>query len=250
MRKAATIALFLGSVLVAGVAQASPISIYTAPNNTYQNSENNPCVFYGPGVCTDLPPGWPVVGDTGGGSPYEPYPLTNTYGDALGELALFGTYVGREFLLGLDMNDTQNAPQTIDNLTITFRDVNGLNIGGYEFAPATVAQSNANGSGWADFVFSAGCLGTVGGGAGVLATCTNYAPFIAPAATRSVTFTFGLDPASPGPDKLFLISASPRPIPFGDEPPTTPVPEPATLALLGSGLLGVVRTMRKRKTVV
>jgi hypothetical protein len=250
MRKVSAIALFLGSVLTAGVAQASPISIYTAPDETYQNSLNNPCVFYGPGVCSDLPAGWHVVGDTNGGSAYEPYPLTNTYGDELGELALFGQYVGREFLLGLDMNDTQNEPQTLDNLTINFFDVNGVNIGGYVFAPATVAKANANGSGWADFVLSAGCLGTVGGGAGVLATCTNYAPFIAPAATRSLTFTFGLDPFSPGPDKLFLISAGRGgvPTPFDVDP--TPVPEPASLALLGSGLLGVVRAMRKRKTVV
>jgi hypothetical protein len=250
MRKGAAIAVVLGAViLMAGPAQASAISIYTAPDATYQNSINNPCVFFGPGVCNNLPPGWPVVGDTTGGNAYEPYPLTNTYGDAPGELALFGQYVGREFLLGLDVNDTnERSPQTLDNLTITFFDVNGINIGGYAFAPATPVGSNANGVGFADFVLSAGCLGTVGGGTGVLATCTNYAPFIAPAATRSLTFTFGLDPANDGPDKLFLISAGPVPVPF-DVPPT-PVPEPATLALLGSGLLGVVRTMRKRKTVV
>jgi len=245
MRKIAAIALFLGSVMMAGLAEAAPISIYTAPDATYQNTINNPCVFYGPGVCNNLPPGWPVVGDTGGNDPFD---LTNTYGDAPGELALFSQYVGREFLLGLDINDTTD-PETLDNLTINFFDVNGINIGGYTFAPATQVKSNANGAGYADFVLSAGCLGTVGGGAGVLATCTNYAPFIAPAGTRSLTFTFGLDPANDGPDKLFLISAGPNgPTPFDVDP--TPVPEPASLALLGTGLLGVVRTMRKRKTVV
>jgi hypothetical protein len=251
MRKVAAIALFLGSVMVAGPAQASPISIYTAPDQTYQNGLNNPCVFYGPGACNGADPNWSFVGNTGNPNPYTPYPLTITYGDDPGELALFGQYVGREFLLGLDMNEVPNLPQTLDNLTINFFDVNGVNIGGYAFAPAVSAPANSNGGGWADYVLSAGCLGTVGGGAGVLATCTNYAPFIAPAATRQVTFTFGLNPSSPGADTLFLISAGRNgvPTPFG-EVPTTPAPEPASLFLLGSGLLGVVRTMRKHKAVV
>ena len=131
MRKPAAIAFFLGAVLLtAGLAQASPISIYTAPDATYQNSINSPCLFYGPEVCNNLPPSWPVVGPTSGGLSFD---LTNTFGDVPGELALFGNYVGREFLLGLDINDT--GAQTLDNLTINFFDVNGINIGGYAFPP-------------------------------------------------------------------------------------------------------------------
>jgi hypothetical protein len=198
----------MGAVLMAGVAQASPISIYTAPDKTYQNGGNNPCLFAGSGGggcnSSTLPfPAW--TEDTGGNDPFTPNPLTNTIGDAAGELLQFGTAVGRDFFLGFDVNDTSDA-QTLSNVTITFRDVNGNVLGsGYQFAPAIATPSNKNGSGYADYILSAGCLGVVGGGSGILATCSNYAPFVAPAGVRSIQFTFGLTGANDGADKLFAI---------------------------------------------
>jgi hypothetical protein len=233
--------LTLALLALPGTALASPIALYVAPDNTYQNTTNNPCVFYGPGGsgCNQNPAGWSTVGDTGGGTPFVPNPLVNTYGDAPGELALFAQYVGRDFYLGLDINDT-STPQTLDDLTVNFFNLGGTNIGSFTFAPATSVPSISNGVGYADYILAAGCSTAV---VNDLCLLNGYLPFSAPAGTRSITFTFGLDGFNDGADKLFLISAGPTPVPFDDDPPTSVPDGGLTLALLGLSLtgLGVVR---------
>ena len=226
--------------LVASVASANPISIYTAPDQTYQNTINNPCVFYGPGGsgCNQNPDGWNTVGDTGGGDPFDPYPLFNSYGDAPGELALFANNVGRNFLLGLDINDTSEA-QTLDNLTINFFGVGGVNLGGYTFAPPTPVGDLANGLGYADYVLAAGCSGITLNG-----FCSNYTPFTAPAGTTKIDFTFGLTGFNDGPDKLFLIGLGGTIPPGDDEPPDDEPPNSVpdggmTIAMLGFAITGL-----------
>jgi hypothetical protein len=251
MRKNAAIALVLGAVMLTAVpCMASAISIYSAPH-AYQNGGVNPCVFSGNGdngCGTTLTLGFPDwVTST---QQFDTNPLVNTYGDQAGELAQFAQ-IGRQFILGLDVNQG-GAVQTLTNLTITFRDANGNVLGtGYQFSPVpTNLPVTDQGEGWTDYVVAAGCLNAPGGGSGLAATCSNYQPFIAPIGTRQLTFTYGMGVFNDGAERLFLISAGPGgvPVPFDVDP--TPVPEPASLALLGSGLLGVVRTMRKRKTVV
>jgi hypothetical protein len=254
--------LALGALLgLATPAAAASISIFTvAGANTYENTQNNPCVFFGPGQsgCNKNPDGWSMVGDTGGGDPFNPNPLVNTYGDAPGELALFGANVGRTFYLGLDINDTSTA-QFLTDTTVTFFGVGGTTLGSFTFdaGPLAVPNSN-NGEGFADYILSAGCLDLGGAqGSGNTATCTTYRPFSAPAGTTSLTFTFGLTGFNDGPDKLFLISAGPGgvPTPFctvepceppDDEPPPGVVPEPGSMVLLGTGLFALAGKMRQR----
>jgi hypothetical protein len=234
------------------VAQAAMISIYSvAGANTYQNTTNNPCVFFGPGEsgCNQNPAGWSTVGDTGGGDPFNPNPLINSYGDAPGELALFADNVGRNFLLGLDINDTSTA-QTLNNLTINFFNSGGTNIGTYTFSPPLAVANSNNGLGFADYVFSAGCAGTESG-SGATATCTDYNPFSAPAGTTRIDFSFGLTGFNDGPDKLFLIGLGGVIPPSGDEPPDDEppngvIPEPTSLLLLGTGILALMRARKGR----
>jgi len=235
--------VMLALALAPTVSQALPITLYVAPDNTYQNTTNSPCVFYGPGNCSGDPADWPEpVGNTGGGNAFTPNPLTQSYSG--GELIPFAQYVGRDFLLGLDINDN-STPQTLSTLTVNFYNSASLNIGSYTFGPTITVPSVSNGVGYADYVLAAGCLG-VQAGSGNTATCTNYSPFVAPAGTRQIDFSFGLTGANAGADKLFLISAGPGgvPTPFDVDP--TAVPEPASLLLLGTGLFWTVRVMRRR----
>ena len=220
--------------LVASVASANPISIYTAPDQTYQNTINNPCVFYGPGGsgCNQNPSGWVTVGDTGGGDPFNPNPLVNIYGDAPGELALFASNVGANFYLGLDINDTSTG-QLLTDLTVNFYNFGGSNIGSYSFAPAQLVPSNANGTGYADYILTAG---------------SPLTPFSAPAGTTKIAFTFGLAGSgenmyNDGPDKLFLIGLGGTIPPGDDEPPDDEPPSVpdggSTSILLGSAIMGL-----------
>jgi len=243
-------------LLTVSVVQAAPISIFTVEGaNTYQNTTNNPCIFFGPGGsgCNQNPAGWSTVGDTGGGDPFNPNPLVNTYGDQAGELALFAANVGRDFYLGLDVNDTSTA-QLLENTTINFFNASNVNIGSYTFSPATLVPNSNNGLGYADYLLAKGCT-SGGAGSGNTATCTTPTPFSAPAGTRQITFTFGLADSgtnmyNDGPDKLFLIAAGGVVTPFDPDPPGddpgAPVPEPGSMILLGSGLFALANKARKR----
>jgi hypothetical protein len=219
------------ALTVPAVATAAPISIYQAPDNTYQNTANNPCVFYGPGACPADPTGWPTpTGNTNG----DFGTLNKTYTGA--SYTAFTTVVGTSFILGLDINDTSVA-QTLSTLTIDFLNAGGTSILNYTFSPSAAVPDVSNGVGYADYILAAGCSGTTSG-SGVSQTCTNYTPFVAPVGTTQIAFSFGYTGGNDGPDKLFAISLA--------APPTTPVPEPTSLLLLGAGLAVGARRLRRR----
>jgi hypothetical protein len=239
----------------ARVATAGPISVYTAPDKTYQNTANNPCLFFGPGNsgCSQDPANWPApIGDTGGGDDFNPNPLVNTFTGT--DLTTFLNIVGNAFVIGFDVNDTTD-PQTLSDFTISFLNASSTVLASYSFSPPTASPNTANGLGYADYVLAAGCGGTTTG-SGVSATCTEtvpngptYVPFVVPNLTATITFTFGLTDFNDGPDKIFLIpTVSPGQQctdPNGCEH-LAETPEPTTMALFGTGLLFAAAQARRR----
>jgi hypothetical protein len=206
------------TVAVPAVTSAAPIVLYATASGSYQNSANDPCVFYGPGVCPVDPAGWPdPVGPTNG----DFGTLTHTYSGS--DFNEWFNVVGTSFLLGFDVNDSHGL-QTLSTFAINFYNGAAL-IGSYALGAPLGVPSGSNGVGYADFILAAGCAGAVTNLPGI-DTCSDYLPFLLPNGTDAVTMAFGLTNGNNGPDKIFAIS---------QDSPQGEVPEPATLLLFGSG---------------
>jgi hypothetical protein len=210
-------ALALASIFSSNNASADVISLSLtqAPDNTYQQTTNNPCIF-GPASCTSTQPS---------GFAYQSTPTGNTSSASLSETytvqavrdALGGYNI---FSIGIDVQTTtptSPATELLQQFTVV---VTGLKNGvqttdTYTYNTPTLLPYGNSGSGFADDLLSSIDLTGFSGMA-------------------SIAFSVIYSSATDGPETFFLTNAS------------NAVPEPGITMLLGAGLLGIGWARRKQ----
>src|SRR5207249_6245678 len=126
--------------------------------------------------------------------------------------------------IGLDINDASGQPaQTLSLFQMLKNDVL---VDTFSFDGTGNVPAGNNGNGYADYLLS------------------GFTSFVA---SDTLQFHFVFNDGNSGTENVFLIGADAPAVPIGGE--ATPVPEPASLLLLGSGLAVVARRVRKKVTI-
>lgn len=203
-------------LLVPSIAYAGPITLSAvALNDPLQQQTNNPCVLGGSDCnsrrTTEINDF--TVTPTGNAGQNISWDLTSPGYTVAAIRFLFGN----NFRVGLDFSQAQGQPDQV--LGLFAMTING-NVQDLFVGPASVAPTPAGnaGNGFADYVLTGFNI-------------SGFAP------TDIVRFHATMPISNDGPDQAFLIRGQ----------DFTPVPEPASLIMLGSGLFFVARKFRGSK---
>jgi hypothetical protein len=205
--------IITAAVLVfSAAAYANTISLGAVNGNVYQQTVQSPCVFSN-SSCKQ-PAGFPSTDLDNGGAvtgydAFSPVYSGSTIQGIIG--------AGNSILLGLDINQASGQPA--QTLSAFYMLKNGSVVDTFLFAGTGNVPAGNNGNGYADFLLG------------------NFSSFLS---TDTIQFHFVFNDANDGTENVFLIGAPGTP---------TSIPEPTSLALLGSGLLIVAAKFRKKAKI-
>lgn len=202
------VVVLLSVVALPSAASAATITLTAVNGNLYQQTIQNPCVFTNPSCTNGGFPGT-AVPQGGGVDNWDITSPTYTVSQLLTILN------GGSLMLGVDINQADD-PQTLELFEMY---VNNVLVDSFYFGGTGNVPAGNNGNGYADYLLS------------------NFTPLTNYAGTDTVKFRFGFDDANDGTENVFLISGPGS---------VTAVPEPATMLLLGTGLLAAARARRKK----
>jgi PEP-CTERM motif-containing protein len=198
-------------VVSSAAAYANTITVGAVSGNLYQQTVQSPCIFSNPS-CTNggfAATALPTGGAVTGYDSFSPVYSGSTIFSIIG--------AGNSITLGLDINQASGQPA--QTLSAFYMLKNGSVVDSFLFGGTGNVPAGNNGNGYADFLLE------------------NFSSFLA---TDTIQFHFVFNDANDGTENVFLIGAPGTP---------TPTPEPASLAMLGSGLLIIAAKFRKKAKI-
>lgn len=208
--------LLATSLLGAFAASASAAIILENPGSlTFQQTLNNPCVIGDPSC--KQPAGFGETIIPANTSPYDLFSPVYTVAQIVGIVG------STTFRVGIDVNTT-TQPLATERLDLFATLINGAQDAANTYDPATPGTqlfTVNNGNGNSDELLTGFSLAGLAG-------------------TTTVQFHVIVNNATDGREEFFLVAAN---SPVG-------APEPASLALLGAGLVGVGFVRRRRSSTI